>query len=181
MRCTPETPSGAALKFALASAAAWLILVALAGCAASRLESGHPLISGGPDEETAHVYFIRPRTERYLGVADNALTIEADRSPLLELAKGEYALVALKPGSVWLTVRSDTSWGPAHDIKEMSTTREFTFTAGQTYFVALTAVDGEFRGVTYHADAIDLDQARQLSANLRPAGASARATPISIL
>jgi hypothetical protein len=114
-------------------------------------------------------------------VADNAVSIEADRTHLLDLAKGEYALVTLKPGAVWITVRSDTSWGPGHDIKEMATTEEFTFAAGQTYFLTFTAIDGEFRGVTFDPENIDLDRARQLSANLRPAGEAARAVPISTL
>lgn len=158
-----------------------LILAAVSGCAASRIESGHPLVSRAADGEVARVYFIRPRTERSLGVADNALTVEADRSPLLDLAKGEYALVSLKPGAVWITVRSDTSWGPAHDIKEMTATKEFTFAAGQTYFLTFTAIDGEFRGVVYHPEGIDLERARQLGATLRPAGAAARSAPIGSL
>lgn len=157
------------------------VVTALSGCAASRIEDGHPLVSSAQVSETARVYFIRPRTERSMGVADNALIVEADRSPLLDLAKGEYALVTLKPGAVWITVRSDTSWGPGHDIKEMTTTKEFSFTAGQTYFLTFTPIDGEFRGVTFVAETVDLDHARQLSAKLRPAGSAARAVPISTL
>lgn len=161
----------------------WPLLFAglFAGCAASRIESAHPLISRAAAGEAAHVYFIRPRTERSLGVADNTLAVEADRMPLLDLAKAEYALVNLKPGAVWITVRSDTSWGPAHDIKEMTSAREFNFVAGQTYFLAFTAVDGEFRGVSFIPQAIDLDRARQLAVSLRPAGAAARSVPISSL
>jgi hypothetical protein len=158
-----------------------ILATAISGCAASRIEESHPLVSTAADSEVARVYFIRPRTERSMGVANNALTIEADRIPLLDLAKGEYALVTLKPGAVWITVRSDTSWGPGHDIKEMTTTEEFTFAAGQTYFLTFTAIDGEFRGVTFDPEAIDLDRARQLSVNLHPAGAAARAEPISAL
>jgi hypothetical protein len=155
-----------------------IMAVAVSGCAATRIESGHPLFSSAADSEVARVYFIRPRTERSMGVADNALAIEADRSHLLELAKGEYALVTMKPGAVWITVRSDTSWGPSHDIKEMAKTEEFIFAAGQTYFLTFTAIDGEFRGVVFDPEIIDLDRARQLSASLRPAGAAARSTPI---
>jgi hypothetical protein len=158
-----------------------IVAVSVAGCAASRIEESHPLVSSAADSEVARVYFIRPRTERSLGVADNAVSVEADRTHLLDLAKGEYALVTLKPGAVWITVRSDTSWGPGHDIKEMTTTEEFTFAAGQTYFLTFTAIDGEFRGITFDPENIDLDRARQLSANLRPAGEAARAVPISTL
>lgn len=158
-----------------------LLGAAVSGCAASRIEASHPLVSSAPDGEVARVYFIRPRTERSLGVADNVVTVEADRTPLLDLAKGEYALLTLRPGAVWITVRSDTSWGPEHDIKEMGTSEEFTFTAGQTYFLTLTAIDGEFRGVTFDPEIIDLDRARQLSTHLRAAGSAARAAPINTL
>lgn len=180
MRDASGIPGTAVFRSALTAAVMALFLAALPACTMSRLEAGHPLVASG-EEEAALVYFIRPRTERYLGVADNALRIEADRTPLLELAKGEYALVPMKPGSVWITVNSDTSWGPSHDIKAMSTSMEFSFAAGRTYFLTLTAVDGEFRGVTYHPESIDLERARELGATLQPSGAAARGAPIDSL
>ncbi|MCC6207001.1 MAG: hypothetical protein IT488_02445 [Gammaproteobacteria bacterium] len=171
----------AVIRSALTAAIAGLVLTLLTACTASHLESGHPLVAGAGDEPSASVYFIRPRTERYLGVADNALRIEADRAPLLELAKGEYALVSMKPGPVWITVNSDTSWGPSHDIKEMSSSSEFSFAAGQTYFLALTVVDGEFRGVTYRPESVNLERARELAATAQASGAAARNAPIDSL
>jgi hypothetical protein len=159
-----------------------MLAAALAGCTATRLDGSHPLLSNAPDNEVARVYFIRPRTERFMGVADNTLTIEADRTHLLDLAKGEYALVYLKPAaSVWLLVRSDTSWGPVQDIKEMTREKEFAFAAGQTYFVALIPVDGEFRGVYFNPVDVTLDQAKQMAATARPSGTAARRTPIDSL
>ena len=159
-----------------------VLAAALAGCTASRLDDSHPLLSNAPDSEVARVYFIRPRTDRFMGVADNSLTIEADRTHLLDLAKGEYALVHLKPAaSVWLLVRSDTSWGPVQDIKEMTREKEFAFAAGQTYFVALIPVDGEFRGVFFNLQDVTLDQAKQLAAKAHPSGPAARDAPIDTL
>lgn len=157
------------------------VAAAVSGCTASRLDARHPLISDASDGAAARIYFIRPRTERYLGVADNTFAVEVDRAHLLDLAKGEYALVYMTPGTVFITARSHTSWGPAHDIKEMTSTREFIFDAGQTYFVTFSAVDGEFRGVFFNPEGINLDQARQLASNLRPAGSSARNAPLDTL
>ncbi len=175
------TVSGIRVRTAIAAFLAAIVLgPLLAACTASRLASGHPLAATG-DEAAARVYFIRPRTERSLGVADNALRIEVDRTHLLDLAKGEYALVPMKPGSVWITVHSDTSWGPSHDIKEMSTAKEFSFAAGQTYFLTMIAVDGEFRGVTYHSESVRLERARELGATLQPSGAAARGAPLDSL
>jgi hypothetical protein len=168
--------------------AALTLAVGLSGCAGTRVERSHPLLSS--DAESARVYFIRPFTERYMGFADNAIEVEADRIDLLRLAKGEYTLVRVRPGTVYLMARSLTAWGPnearlntntrAHKIKEMTHSQPFTFDAGQTYFVVFTPVDGEFRGVYYDMKAVDLGRARELSAHLRVVG-EARAAPIDEL
>jgi hypothetical protein len=152
----------------------------LFGCTASSVNSSNPLLSDYPDALVAKVYFIRPRTERYMGMADNRLTVELDRQPLLKLAKGEYALLHLQPGTAALGLRSMTTWGPGHKIKEMSTLKEFSFAPGQTYYISVQPVDGEFRGVQFHASRIDRDTAAELSRNLNPVG-RARNAPIQPL
>lgn len=158
---------------------ALLLAALLPGCAGTRLETPHPLLSDAPDPKVARVYFIRPRTERFLGVADNAIVVEADRQALVRLVKGEYTLARLRPGTVWITVRSETSWGPQHDIKAVSRSRRFEFAAGRTYFVVFNAVDGEFRGVHFEPQDIDPVQAAVVSAHLRPVGPARRA-PITL-
>lgn len=146
----------------------------VAGCAGTRVDRAHPLITDAPSERSARVYFIRPQTERYLGVADNAITIEADRRPLLRMVKGEYALARMKPGAVWLTVRNQTSWGPEHRIKEMSRSREFELAAGDTYYIVMEAVDGEFRGVHFEPRSVDVVRAKMLTRYLRARGRASR-------
>ena len=118
------------------------VVLSLSACAASSVNTANPLISDQPDLVVAKVYIIRPRTE-------------LDRRPLMQLAKGEYTLLRLHPGSAYLGLRSMTTWGPGHKIKEMSTVKEFTFEPGETYYISVRPIDGEFRGVKYEAELID--------------------------
>lgn len=148
----------------------------LAGCAGTRVDNSHPLVSEAGDR-AAQVYFIRPRTERYLGFADNALSIEAWNEPLLRMIKGEYTLATLRPGTVRLTARSDSNHGPEFRYREMVNSQEFEFRAGQTYFVTVTPFDGEFRGVHFVMETVDLPRAKELSQHLRVVG-PARSAPI---
>ncbi len=150
-----------------------------AGCAGTRHDASHPLVTPAA-QPSAKVYFIRPFPERYLGFADNTIHIEAERAELMRLVKGEYTLVSLRPGKVRLTVRNDTNHGPEFLHKEMSRSKEFTFEAGQTYFLVLKPFDGEFRGVHFEFETVDLARAKELSRHLRVAG-PARSQPISRL
>ena len=163
----------------------WALLVAglaglmgLAGCASTQIQAGHPLIQTNPSAPHASVYFMRPWTERTMGVADNAVDIELDQRPLLKLVKGEYVLVNLKPGPVTTTIKSITVWGPESKIKEMSKSRNFTFDEGETYFIVISPVDGEFRGIFFLPKAVDFLTAKKISKRLRPVG-KARSEPIT--
>lgn len=155
-----------------------MLTALLAGCAGTRIDASHPLLTD--EAAAAKVYFIRPYTERYMGFADNAITVEADRMPLLRLVKGEYTLVHVRPGPVFLTVHSDTSWGHSHHIREMTRSRRFDFAPGETYFVSFQPFDGEFRGVHFEMRDVDLPRARELSRHLRVVG-GARSAPIDRL
>jgi len=138
----------------------------LSACATS-LKSGHPQLQKDDTLPHATVYFIRPFSERTMAMADNAIAVEIDSRLLLNLGKGEYIRTFLIPGQVWLTVNSKTTWGPSHKIKSKSKTRSFTFNSGETYFISLTPVNGEFRGVHFIAESINQNTAKKLSQNLR--------------
>lgn len=147
----------------------------LAGCAVTRIDEGHARLAS--DSEAASVYFIRPWTERYMGFADNAIAVDADRTFLLKLGKGEYTLVRLQPGPVFLAAHSDTSWGHSHQIREMTRERRFDLAPGQTYFIVFRPFDGEFRGVHFQMASVDRTEAQELGRHLRAVGA-ARSAPL---
>ena len=155
-----------------------MLAALLAGCAGTRVDGSHPLLTRQAD--AAKVYFIRPYTERYMGFADNAITVEADRVRLMRLAKGEYTMARIAPGQVFLTVHSDTTWGNSHFIREMARSQRFEFAPGRTYFVVFRPFDGEFRGVHFEMVDVDLARAKELSRHLRVVGA-ARSEPIGRL
>lgn len=147
----------------------------------SKLADHHPLLESDREAAFATVYFLRPNTERWMGAADNILTIEADRQELLKLVKGEYIRATLKPRKTTLRIRSMSAWGPQQAIKEMEKSGEFQFQAGKTYFVLMEMVDGEFRGVFFKPQLIALTKARQLAKSLRPVGIDAKTHPIDTL
>lgn len=157
-----------------------VLAVTVSACASTRIEDEHPLVREAPETEVATVYFIRPRTERTMGFADNRLPVEADRFHLMTLAKGEYTMVPMVPGNVWISVTSRTHWGPRHEIKELSRARQFNFKAGETYFIVFKLVDGEFRGAFFMPEAVDIFTAKELTRNMLPVG-RARKQPVSSL
>jgi len=156
------------------------LVIALSACSSTRVDNKHPLIREAPSTEVAMVYFIRPRTERTMGFADNRLPVEADRFHLLTIAKGEYTLIPMVPGNVWISVTSMTSWGPRNAIKEMSRSRQFKIEAGETYYIVFNLVDGEFRGAFFMPESVDLQSAMELTRHLHPVG-RARKSPVSSL
>ncbi len=148
----------------------------LAGCAATKVMSDHPLIETSAQAASAKVYFIRPLTERAMGFPDNPLSIEFDDKQLLALAKGEYSLVHMKPReTTTMTLKSLTTVGPDWRVKEMARSRKWSFTAGATYYIVLKPIDGEFRGVYFTAEAVDWFTAKESVRQLRAVDAARRA------
>lgn len=147
--------------------------IVMCGCS-SVLKSAHPLVVTTEQAPHAKVYFIRPRPERTMAMADNTLTIDLDQQPLQNLAKGEYSLARLQPGQVWITLTSKSTFGPEHRIKKMSKSRSFTFAAGQTYYIAIQAVDGEFRGAHFIAQDVERATAASLVKRAKATGLAKR-------
>lgn len=149
--------------------AAVITSLMLSGCWTS-VRSTHPLVQNNLSVPHASVYFIRPRTERFMGMADNRVTIMLDKQTLVELVKGEYTLVQVQPGQTWISVDNLTTFGPAHRVKTESRSRSFTFAAGQTYYISIHPVDGEFRGVYFLPEALTFTEAQKTTRYMRAAG-----------
>lgn len=144
------------------------MLGSVASCAMTRVEGKHPLLQASGVAGSARVYFLRRPTERNMGFADNPVTVDMNEAKLMDLAKGEYTAVSLVPRDYQLVLRNLTEVGPDWRPKELLKRYRFDFQEGRTYFVAITAVDGEFRGVFFDAQLIDLSEARQVARRLRP-------------
>lgn len=152
--------------------------VAAIGCTTTRVTGDHPHVAGAAGDASATVYFLRPEPERRMGFADNPVTIELNQDPLIKLGLGEYTLVRLVPRSSVFTLRNLTEAGPYWTVRELERQYRFEFMPGQTYFLLISAVDGEFRGVHFLAEAIDGTKAREVAARLRPVG-DARSAPLA--
>lgn len=163
-----------------------LAIVSLAGCTSwswngTRVDTKHHLVSAAGESLYSTVYFLRPLTERAMGFSDNALSIFLDGSKLLTLEKGDYTLVYMRPRvRTTMTLENTTEVGPFWKTKKMDKDYEFGFAGGETYFIVLEPVDGEFRGVYFTAREVDQFTAKQLAQNLRPAG-EARGAPLDTL
>ena len=152
---------GASLLFAVS--------LLVSGCWTT-VRSDNPQIETDKAAPYARVYFIRPRTERYMGMADNRVSIALNEKPLLDLVKGEYTYIDLVPGQANIAITNQTTYGPSHTIKNETRSRPFSFAAGQTYYIAVTPIDGEFRGVRFVPREIDTGEARTLADRARGVG-----------
>ncbi len=159
-----------------------LFLITIYGCSLTKVDSRHPLLLGD-EGVSATVYFLRPHTERRMGFADNSLTVELNQEKLMLLGKGEYTRVNLVPRDYTVTLRNQSETGPRWFVKDMRRSYDFTFEDGQTYFLVVRPVDGEFRGIHFMAKSVDLFEAKQLAKTLRAVGAarSAKITSMSVL
>lgn len=147
-----------------------ILALALVGCTSTRVIGSHPLVAAATGGASATVYFLRPEPERRMGFADNPLTIELNQDRLMKLARGEYTVVRLVPRASVLTLRNLTEAGPRWSVKELERQYRFEFQPGQTYYIVVSALDGEFRGIHFVAESVDAIKAREVAARLRPAG-----------
>lgn len=154
--------------------AAAALLSALLGCSVlptnTQIVAGHPWLEPQTDALSATVYFLRPKTERSMGTADNAVRIDVAGQPLLMLAKGEYVLLHLRAGEAKVSVTCLSMMGPKDELREVTRTRTLSLAPGQTYFLLVEPIDGEFRGVRFIPRIIDLATAKELAQGLRAVG-----------
>lgn len=154
-------------------AAVALLAVVLAGCSMTKVHREHSLVQAAAGGGGARVYFLRPETERRMGFPDNPVQLGLNDEPLMELARGEYTVVSLVPREYTLTVSNQTEAGSYWEVKTLSRNYSFEFSAGSTYFIVLRVVDGEFRGVHFVAEAVDIADAQRLASRLRAVSVSA--------
>ena len=168
------------LRKTLLGVFALTVMGLLGGCVQTEVVKDHPALFTKERGKYASVYFLRPRTERYMGFADNRLDVDVGGKTLLSLVKGEYTLVKLKPRLTEITLRNLSSIGPKWDTTEMKRTQKLDFTAGGVFYVVLKPIDGEFRGVHFVAQTVDRSEAKKMADDLIDTGA-AKITPIAAL
>jgi len=165
-------------------------IVLLTACAT--VNKKHPdVVSGEITEELkkqlAAVYFIRPRTYKSKGMADNSVRIEFQGQTLLTQDEGTYTLLYIKPSKGTLKIHSETLYADQRASIDVWRERVYKFIAGRTYFIYVRQIDEEFRGIFYEPQPVDLQEAKRLIVpgvghfgNTRASGA-ARSAPIDEL
>ena len=142
-----------------------LLLVVLAGCSMTKVNKAFPLFE--KPGAGATIIWLRPDTERVMGIADNPVSIELNDELLMKLGKGEAKKVSVVPRDYTITLRNKSEAGTYWFVKDMRKRMKWKFDAGQTYYLAVKAVDGEFRGVTFNIERLSEYDGKAMAANLR--------------
>ena len=144
--------------------AAGLMLI-LSGCSLTKVDRSFPLYDSASTGAT--VYWLRPETERTMGIADNGVTVELNGERLMRLGKGEYTKVNIVARDYTVTLKNQTETGPHWHVKDVKKRSHMVFEPGEIYYLAVKAVDGEFRGVKFEVEQLRDYDARNMMAKLR--------------
>jgi hypothetical protein len=118
----------------------------------------------------ATLYILREALHVSKGASDEAVRIDINGHEVVKLVQGEYAMLRIKPTEGTIRIKSYSIVGNNPVTREMSGEETFNFAAGQTNFINVRRIDGEFRGVYFIPERIEFNKARKLAEKLRPAG-----------
>jgi hypothetical protein len=154
----------------IAVAVAWL-----SGCAGTTsVQENHPLIASAGAVDRAKVYFIRP-DPGFRGVMDRPLAISFGGSEMLGLAKGQYTLVSLKPGSTEMKLEFHTVVGPSNTMTFVSTRTQMTFSSGATQYLVFELVPrAPLAGSDFVPRQVSRERALEVVRGLSPVGVAVR-------
>jgi hypothetical protein len=150
----------------------WLSLL-ITGCGSTAINESNSMLAGSGAVDAATVYFLRPDFGES-GFEASTLTLSLRGEKLLTLAKGNYALVSLRPGAGEITVEAMAHYSESATKTEMRTVKEgglFQFDAGKTYHVALCRrYRGRQSGKSSFPFLVDAKDAGSISTGLTPSG-----------
>ena len=141
------------------------VMLTLSGCSLTKVDKSFPLYDSASTGAT--VYWLRPETERTMGIADNAVTVELNGERLMRLGKGEYTKVNIVARDYTVTLKNKTETGPHWHVVDVKKRARWVFEPGETYYLAVQAVDGEFRGVKFQVEQLRDYDAQNMMAKLR--------------
>lgn len=155
---------------------AWLGLLALlallSACAGSKIVHDSPILEPKPDQPYSTIYFMRKDDKVYRGLAEDAVWIEINGQNVVKLAKGEYAMIRIKPIESTVRVISMSYIGTNPYPQEVFGEDTFNFAANQTNFIDISLRDGEFRGIYFMPVRVESKDARAIARDLKPVGVS---------
>ncbi len=135
----------------------------------------HSLGAAAGDPNAARVYLLRPNVG-YFGIEGLAVSILIDGEKPLSLAKGEYAMIPVRPGDTTVTVSSfqvRDEFGKTVTRKVQESAR-FMFEAGKTHHIALCKQSRSSRAAptVYYVGALPIQEryAQAGARALKPSG-----------
>lgn len=154
----------------VAAVVAWL-----SGCAGTTsVQQSHPLFATAGSSDGARVYFLRP-DPGFRGVMDKPLAISLDGAEVLALAKGQYTLLLLKPGTAQMKLDFHTVAGPSNTMTPVSSTFPLTLSPGGAQYLVFDLVPrGLGSGTTFIPRQVPRDRAIEVGKALIPVGAAIR-------
>lgn len=152
-----------------------VVVAWLAGCAGTTsVQQSHPLIAPAGAADGAKVYFIRP-DPGFRGVMDRPLAISLEGAEILALAKGQYTLLLLKPGTSQMKLDFHTVVGPSNTMTPVSTTTPLTLSPGAAQYLVFDLVPrGLGAGSTFVPRQVPRDRALEVVRGLSPVGMAVR-------
>lgn len=150
-----------------------LSLFLMTACGTTAVVDSHSRLARADEINKAKVYFLGPDIG-YFGLEGNALSIWFDGEKLVNLAKGEYTLVYLQPGSGIMTV--DSMVVRYANLVRVTASEQVSFEAGKTYHIAVCKRHGPLEGPLGYPVRIDSSYANQGSNALKPVGVAEHET-----
>ena len=154
-------------RIPLVTASLLLLSMLLTACATSRVMEQHPAYASG-NEEFAEVIFFRPMPQRTRGIADNDVTVEIGKQPVMELSAGEYVVVKIKPMDAKVTLRNMTYITFKVMPEEVSRARKYVFEANKRYYIEAQLKVEEYRGLYFVPKETEESEALEIISRLKP-------------
>jgi len=157
------------------------IAFVLNACASGGINVEHSALQSIPTVTPfANLYILRPTLLKLKGASRGVLQVSFDGVKIMDLGAGEYTLIKIRPGQARVATHSLSKFTNKRDPIKVSRYRDYNFIADATYFIHISRVNEEFRGVFFDPKPIILSKAKTYLHNLSPFGL-AKDAPIESL
>lgn len=158
-----------------------ICVMLLDACAVGNVNKHHSALQNiTPETPVANVYLLRPRMLKLKGASRGVLKVSFNGEVIADLGAGEYTLVKIHPGQSRVATHSLSKFTNQARPIQVSRFRDYNFIENMTYFIHISRVDEEFRGVFFDPKSVSLDTAKNLLYTLSAFGA-AKDSPLESL
>ena len=150
-----------------------ICVILLSACAVGSVNKNHTALQNiTPETPVANVYLLRPRMLKLKGASRGRLKVSFNGQLIAEMGAGEYTLVKIHPGQSRVATHSLSKFTNKLQPIQVSRFRDYNFIENMTYFIHISRVDEEFRGVFFDPKSVSLSAAKKLLYTLTAFGAA---------